>query len=92
MIEELLHVNPLDRAGIKHVKEHDLFNVLDWDSLLRQMAEFVFSLDLENTNVYVDGSCKYHRPRNEGLRGLEVLMGAVSIIGLGMRGSGDWRC
>jgi hypothetical protein len=61
IIKELLHVDPLVRlgnAGIKDVKEHNLFNGMDWDRLLRQKAELASSLDLENTTIYVDGSCK----------------------------------
>lgn len=58
IIEELLRVEPLVRLGSAGMKEHDFFSGLEWDTLLGQKAEFVSSLDLESTNIYVNGNCK----------------------------------
>lgn len=57
MITLLLQQNPRDRlgtGGAQDVKEHQYFSGLDWNSLLRQKAEFVPQLDHEEDTSYFD--------------------------------------
>ncbi|XP_050725655.1 microtubule-associated serine/threonine-protein kinase 3-like isoform X6 [Eriocheir sinensis] len=58
LIMSLLHHAPLDRlgtvGGAMEVKEHIFFLPIDWDSLLRQKAEFVPQLDNEEDTSYFD--------------------------------------
>ena len=61
LICRLLQQNPLDRlgtGGASEVKEHFFFQNLDWDSLLRQKAQFVPQLDHdEDTSYFESKSC-----------------------------------
>lgn len=57
LIMALLLHTPRDRlgaGGAQEVKEHVYFNGLDWNSLLRQKAEFVPQLDNEEDTSYFD--------------------------------------
>ncbi|KAL3221145.1 hypothetical protein MRX96_029491 [Rhipicephalus microplus] len=57
LVSQLLQQNPLDRlgtGGAHEVKEHPFFNDVDWDSLLRQKAEFVPQLEDEEDTSYFD--------------------------------------
>ncbi|KNC30597.1 hypothetical protein FF38_11951 [Lucilia cuprina] len=58
IITQLLQQNPRDRlgtqAGALEVKEHFYFDGLDWNSLLRQKAEFVPQLSNEDDTSYFD--------------------------------------
>uniref|UniRef100_A0A096MI59 non-specific serine/threonine protein kinase n=1 Tax=Poecilia formosa TaxID=48698 RepID=A0A096MI59_POEFO len=57
LITRLLRQNPLERlgtAGTKEVKSHMFFLGLDWNSLLRQKAEFVPQLESEEDTSYFD--------------------------------------
>ncbi|KAG8238601.1 hypothetical protein J437_LFUL018447 [Ladona fulva] len=57
IITALLQHNPRDRLGTggsHEVKEHPYFNGVDWNSLLRQKAEFVPQLDDEEDTSYFD--------------------------------------
>ncbi|XP_065225840.1 microtubule-associated serine/threonine-protein kinase 3 [Planococcus citri] len=57
LISSLLQQNPRDRlgtGGAHEVKEHRYFENLDWDSLLRQKAEFVPQLSGEEDTSYFD--------------------------------------
>ncbi|XP_037940617.1 microtubule-associated serine/threonine-protein kinase 3 [Teleopsis dalmanni] len=58
IITQLLQQNPRDRLGTQsgafEVKEHFYFNKLDWNSLLRQKAEFVPQLANEDDTSYFD--------------------------------------
>jgi len=57
MILGLLQHNPLERLGTigaQQVKEHIFFEGLDWNSLLRQKAEFVPHLQNEEDTSYFD--------------------------------------
>ncbi|KAJ0033008.1 hypothetical protein NQD34_000115 [Periophthalmus magnuspinnatus] len=64
LISALLQTNPLVRlgtGGAVEVKEHSFFNGLDWNSLLRQKAEFVPHLESEEDTSYFDTrSDRYH--------------------------------
>ena len=44
-------------AGTNFVKDHTFFNHVNWDSLLRQKAEFIPQLDDEEDTSYFD--CKF---------------------------------
>ncbi|XP_023237347.1 microtubule-associated serine/threonine-protein kinase 3-like isoform X2 [Centruroides sculpturatus] len=63
LITELLQHNPIDRlgaGGAHEVKEHAFFWSIDWDSLLRQKAEFVPQLtDDEDTSYFDTRSERY---------------------------------
>lgn len=55
LIAALLQQNPRDRlgcGGAHEVKEHAYFTDLDWNSLLRQKAEFVPQLNSEDDTSY----------------------------------------
>ena len=57
LIQHLLTHDPLYRlgtAGAQEVKEHPFFTGLNWESLLRQKAEFVPQLDDEEDTSYFD--------------------------------------
>lgn len=57
LITTLLQHSPRDRLGIggaQEVKEHLYFSGLDWNSLLRQKAEFVPQLANEEDTSYFD--------------------------------------
>lgn len=57
LITSLLQQNPRERlgtGGAHEVKEHCYFNAIDWNSLLRQKAEFVPQLASEDDTSYFD--------------------------------------
>ncbi|XP_032418598.1 microtubule-associated serine/threonine-protein kinase 1 isoform X1 [Xiphophorus hellerii] len=64
LISALLQTNPLLRLGTGgafEVKQHAFFSALDWNSLLRQKAEFVPHLESEEDTSYFDTrSDRYH--------------------------------
>jgi len=65
----LLRQNPLERlgtGGAYEVKQHRFFRSLDWNSLLRQKAEFIPQLESEDDTSYFDTrSEKYHHMETE---------------------------
>ncbi|KAM8960296.1 microtubule-associated serine/threonine-protein kinase 4 isoform 2-T2 [Pelodytes ibericus] len=69
LIALLLRQNPLERLGTGgafEVKQHQFFCALDWNSLLRQKAEFVPQLESEDDTSYFDTrSEKYHHMETE---------------------------
>ncbi|GBM29661.1 Microtubule-associated serine/threonine-protein kinase 4 [Araneus ventricosus] len=57
LISCLLQQNPRDRlgtGGAHEVKEHLFFDDIDWNSILRQKAEFIPQLDSEDDTSYFD--------------------------------------
>uniref|UniRef100_UPI003590288A microtubule-associated serine/threonine-protein kinase 3-like isoform X6 n=1 Tax=Myxine glutinosa TaxID=7769 RepID=UPI003590288A len=57
LITGLLERNPLERlgtSGAAEVKQHQFFQNLDWDGLLRHKAEFVPQLESEEDTSYFD--------------------------------------
>ncbi|XP_056264893.1 microtubule-associated serine/threonine-protein kinase 1 isoform X2 [Pseudoliparis swirei] len=64
LISALLQTNPLMRLGTGgafEVKQHPFFTELDWNSLLRQKAEFIPHLESEEDTSYFDTrSDRYH--------------------------------
>ncbi|XP_074546927.1 microtubule-associated serine/threonine-protein kinase 3 isoform X3 [Halichoeres trimaculatus] len=57
LITLLLRQNPLERmgtGGAAEVKQHQFFHNLDWNSLLRQKAEFIPQLESEDDTSYFD--------------------------------------
>ncbi|XP_051869129.1 LOW QUALITY PROTEIN: microtubule-associated serine/threonine-protein kinase 2 [Pristis pectinata] len=64
LISKLLRQNPLERLGTGsayEVKQHRFFSDLDWNSLLRQKAEFIPQLESEDDTSYFDTrSDRYH--------------------------------
>lgn len=57
LINALLQHSPRDRVGTggaQEVKEHVYFSGLDWNSLLRQKAEFVPQLEHDEDTSYFD--------------------------------------
>ncbi|KAM6986501.1 microtubule-associated serine/threonine-protein kinase 2 [Aplochiton taeniatus] len=57
LIALLLRQNPLERlgtGGAVEVKHHQFFSYLDWNSLLRQKAEFIPQLESEDDTSYFD--------------------------------------
>uniref|UniRef100_A0AAX7UBF7 non-specific serine/threonine protein kinase n=1 Tax=Astatotilapia calliptera TaxID=8154 RepID=A0AAX7UBF7_ASTCA len=64
LISALLQTNPLVRLGTGgafEVKQHSFFSELDWNSLLRQKAEFIPHLESEEDTSYFDTrSDRYH--------------------------------
>ncbi|XP_029996067.1 microtubule-associated serine/threonine-protein kinase 1 isoform X2 [Sphaeramia orbicularis] len=64
LISSLLQTNPLVRLGTGgafEVKQHSFFTEVDWNSLLRQKAEFVPHLESEEDTSYFDTrSERYH--------------------------------
>ncbi|KAM9101918.1 microtubule-associated serine/threonine-protein kinase 4 isoform 2-T2 [Sarcophilus harrisii] len=69
LITLLLRQNPLERlgtGGAYEVKQHQFFRSLDWNSLLRQKAEFIPQLESEDDTSYFDTrSEKYHHMETE---------------------------
>uniref|UniRef100_A0A671SUW6 non-specific serine/threonine protein kinase n=1 Tax=Sinocyclocheilus anshuiensis TaxID=1608454 RepID=A0A671SUW6_9TELE len=69
LITLLLRQNPLERlgtGGAYEVKHHQFFHSLDWNSLLRQKAEFIPQLESEDDTSYFDTrSDKYHHLETE---------------------------
>ncbi|NXF12652.1 MAST4 kinase, partial [Smithornis capensis] len=69
LITLLLRQNPLERlgtGGAYEVKQHQFFRNLDWNSLLRQKAEFIPQLESEDDTSYFDTrSEKYHHMETE---------------------------
>ncbi|KAG8456546.1 hypothetical protein GDO86_002360 [Hymenochirus boettgeri] len=69
LITLLLRQNPLERLGTGsayEVKKHPFFCALDWNSLLRQKAEFIPQLESEDDTSYFDTrSEKYHHMETE---------------------------
>ncbi|XP_075397229.1 microtubule-associated serine/threonine-protein kinase 4 isoform X3 [Tenrec ecaudatus] len=69
LITVLLRQNPLERlgtGGAYEVKQHRFFRSLDWNSLLRQKAEFIPQLESEDDTSYFDTrSEKYHHMETE---------------------------
>ncbi|NXO46993.1 MAST4 kinase, partial [Aramus guarauna] len=69
LITLLLRQNPLERlgtGGAYEVKQHQFFRGLDWNSLLRQKAEFIPQLESEDDTSYFDTrSEKYHHMETE---------------------------
>ncbi|XP_063310153.1 microtubule-associated serine/threonine-protein kinase 4 isoform X1 [Pelobates fuscus] len=69
LITLLLRQNPLERlgtGGAHEVKQHPFFCALDWNSLLRQKAEFIPQLESEDDTSYFDTrSEKYHHMETE---------------------------
>ncbi|KAM4722492.1 microtubule-associated serine/threonine-protein kinase 2 [Rhinophrynus dorsalis] len=57
LISKLFQQNPLERLGTGgafEVKQHRFFKDLDWNSLLRQKAEFIPQLESEDDTSYFD--------------------------------------
>lgn len=44
-------------GGAYEVKQHQFFRSLDWNSLLRQKAEFIPQLESEDDTSYFDSRC-----------------------------------
>ncbi|XP_027145907.1 microtubule-associated serine/threonine-protein kinase 2 isoform X4 [Larimichthys crocea] len=69
LISKLLRQNPLERLGTGsafEVKQHSFFTELDWNSLLRQKAEFIPQLESEDDTSYFDTrSDRYHHIDSE---------------------------
>ncbi|XP_039614583.1 microtubule-associated serine/threonine-protein kinase 4 isoform X2 [Polypterus senegalus] len=69
LITLLLRQNPLERfgtGGAYEVKQHQFFHNLDWNSLLRQKAEFIPQLESEDDTSYFDTrSERYHHLETE---------------------------
>ncbi|KAG7231756.1 hypothetical protein INR49_010412 [Caranx melampygus] len=69
LISKLLRQNPLERLGTGsafEVKQHAFFTELDWNSLLRQKAEFIPQLESEDDTSYFDTrSDRYHHVDSE---------------------------
>ncbi|XP_030421880.1 microtubule-associated serine/threonine-protein kinase 4 isoform X7 [Gopherus evgoodei] len=69
LITLLLRQNPMERlgtGGAYEVKQHQFFRSLDWNSLLRQKAEFIPQLESEDDTSYFDTrSEKYHHMETE---------------------------
>ncbi|KAM4634471.1 microtubule-associated serine/threonine-protein kinase 4 isoform 4-T4 [Polymixia lowei] len=69
LITLLLRQNPLERmgtGGAVEVKHHQFFYDLDWNSLLRQKAEFIPQLESEDDTSYFDTrSERYHHLETE---------------------------
>lgn len=62
LIAALLQQNPRDRLGISgahEVKEHMYFVAVDWNSLLRQKAEFVPQLANDDDTSYFDSELAF---------------------------------
>lgn len=72
LISALLQQNPRDRlgtGGAQEVKEHKYFENMNWDSLLRQKAEFVPQLRGEEDTSYFDA--RVDRFKHEALEEAE---------------------
>ncbi|XP_053332784.1 microtubule-associated serine/threonine-protein kinase 1 isoform X1 [Clarias gariepinus] len=67
LISTLLQTNPLVRlgtGGAYEVKQHSFFADLDWNSLLRQKAEFIPHLESEEDTSYFDTRSERYRHVN----------------------------
>ncbi|XP_026869532.2 microtubule-associated serine/threonine-protein kinase 1 isoform X4 [Electrophorus electricus] len=67
LISTLLQTNPLVRlgaGGAYEVKQHSFFAGLDWNSLLRQKAEFIPHLESEEDTSYFDTRSERYRHIN----------------------------
>ncbi|XP_063066824.1 microtubule-associated serine/threonine-protein kinase 1-like [Engraulis encrasicolus] len=67
LISSLLQTNPLTRlatGGVGEVKQHSFFSGLDWNSLLRQKAEFIPHLESEEDTSYFDTRSDRYRHGN----------------------------
>ncbi|XP_071392804.1 microtubule-associated serine/threonine-protein kinase 1-like [Centroberyx affinis] len=67
LISTLLQTNPLMRLGTGgafEVKQHPFFTELDWNSLLRQKAEFIPHLESEEDTSYFDTRSDRYRHIN----------------------------
>ncbi|CAL8332846.1 unnamed protein product [Merluccius merluccius] len=67
LISTLLQTNPLMRLGTGgafEVKQHPFFAELDWNSLLRQKAEFIPHLESEEDTSYFDTRSERYRHIN----------------------------
>ncbi|TSK18024.1 Microtubule-associated serine/threonine-protein kinase 1 [Bagarius yarrelli] len=67
LISTLLQTNPLVRlgtGGAYEVKQHTFFSDLDWNSLLRQKAEFIPHLESEEDTSYFDTRSERYRHVN----------------------------
>ncbi|KAK3530577.1 hypothetical protein QTP86_027862 [Hemibagrus guttatus] len=67
LISTLLQTNPLVRlgtGGAYEVKQHSFFSDLDWNSLLRQKAEFIPQLESEEDTSYFDTRSERYRHVN----------------------------
>uniref|UniRef100_A0A8C5BLX0 non-specific serine/threonine protein kinase n=1 Tax=Gadus morhua TaxID=8049 RepID=A0A8C5BLX0_GADMO len=67
LISTLLQTNPLMRLGTGgafEVKQHPFFSDLDWNSLLRQKAEFIPHLESEEDTSYFDTRSERYRHIN----------------------------
>ncbi|KAM4603504.1 microtubule-associated serine/threonine-protein kinase 1 [Polymixia lowei] len=67
LISTLLQTNPLMRLGTGgafEVKQHPFFTELDWNSLLRQKAEFIPHLESEEDTSYFDTRSERYRHIN----------------------------
>uniref|UniRef100_A0AAR2JBU3 non-specific serine/threonine protein kinase n=1 Tax=Pygocentrus nattereri TaxID=42514 RepID=A0AAR2JBU3_PYGNA len=67
LISTLLQTNPLVRlgtGGAYEVKQHSFFADLDWNSLLRQKAEFIPHLESEEDTSYFDTRSERYRHIN----------------------------
>lgn len=53
----LLLFVPVPSGGAFEVKQHSFFTELDWNSLLRQKAEFIPHLESEEDTSYFDSTC-----------------------------------
>ena len=52
-------------GGAAEVKQHQFFHNLDWNSLLRQKAEFIPQLESEDDTSYFDSESKYRSINNK---------------------------
>ncbi len=53
-------------GGVPEVKSHPFFDELDWETLLRQKAEFIPSLEGEEDTSYFDRKQEKGRERGKG--------------------------
>lgn len=63
IITQLLQHNPIERlgaGGATEVKNHSFFNNINWESLLRQKAEFIPQLEGEEDTSYFDTRTDRH--------------------------------
>lgn len=63
IITQLLQHNPIERigaGGATEVKNHPFFNNINWESLLRQKAEFIPQLEGEEDTSYFDTRSDRH--------------------------------
>lgn len=81
IIIHLLDHNPVDRlgtGGVHEVKEHIFFKGVDWDSLLRQKAEFVPHLQNEEDTSYFDSQSLFLESLNSII--LRILCDLLKVI------------